>query len=158
MKKIPARGPRKIPYTPRFVGAFEGRAFNAVKKVYPRLAAEWEFEDLLQEAAVVFLACRERYKGTVDNPAWFMALFSRALHNRFIDLQRGSFSYISLDELAEHDEPATERDAGFCWRVLQELPSDMKELLAALGLGDVSVLPALQDRLRALGGGEFKPT
>lgn len=159
-KKVPQRHREpKVPYYPRFAGTFEGHAFNVVKRLYPRLAAEHEFSDLFQEAALVFLICRDRYKEKVDNPAWFMALFSRALHNRFVDLQRKSFAYISIDEMMEADEPATEIDAGYCWRVLQELPEDMKELLAALGLGDVSVLPALTDRFRSLAGsGEPKPT
>ena len=86
-------------------------------------------------------------------------MFSRSLHNRFVDLQRKSFAYISLDELSEMDEPATEIDAGYCWRVLQELPRDMRELLCVLGLGDDSVLPALKDRFRNLAAsGEIKPT
>lgn len=160
MKKIPQR-PKKprVPYCPRFHGSsFEGRTYNMIKQFFPRLAKEHEFDDLLQEAVLVFLICRERFadsrSGKVDNPAWFMSLFARALYWRFIDLQRGQFSYISLDELAEEDEPVTERDAGFCWRVLQELPGDMKELLRVLGLGDDSVLPALKTRFRDLASGQ----
>lgn len=145
---------KRLPYRPRFGGSFESHVFNVVKRIYPRLAAQWEFDDLLHEAIVVFLVCRERYQGVVDNPAWFMALFSRSLHNRFVDLQRQAFSYISLDELAEIDEPSTELDVGFYWRMLQELPEDMKDLLRAMGLGDDSVLPAIKRRLREMQGGE----
>lgn len=149
VKKLDPR--RKVPYRPRFAGAFKGRAFNAVRRIYPKLAAEHEFDDLLQEAALVFLVCREKYLAQakaggriVDNPAWFMSLFSRALYNRFVDLQRASFSYIPIDELADADHPMSERDLGFCWRTLCELPADVRELLTVLGGGDDSVLPALE--------------
>lgn len=146
---------KHLPYCPRFSGSpFEGRAFNLVKRVYPRLAAAWEFDDLLQEAALVFLTCRERYlrqarEGgkVVDNPAWFMALYSRALHNRFIDLQRSLRPYISIDGIDEDDLPATEIDLGFCWRLFCELPADVRQLLTLLGEGDDSVLPALNSHV-----------
>ena len=160
MSKVPTRHKEaKVPFYPRFTNAFEGHAHNVVRKMYPRLMLEHEFDDLLQEAWVVFLHCRSRYAGKVDNPAWFMALFSRALHNRFIDLQRHLFAYIPIDELSDDDEPMTNIDAGYCWRVLQELPGDMRELLQVLGLGDVTVLPALQKRLRELtASGDVQPT
>ena len=153
MRKVPIRRKAKVPFCPRFMGAFEGHAFNVVKRMYPRLMAEHEFDDLLQEAWVVFLHCRARYAGKVDNPAWFMTIFSRSLHHRFIDLQRASRPYICIDELTETDEPATTIDAGYCWRVLQELPEDMRDLLRCLGFGDDTVLPALQKRLREITAG-----
>lgn len=140
-----------IPFRPRFGGPIEGHAVNTIKRWYPRLADQMEFEDLLQEAWVVFLRCQARYGGTVDNPRWFMALFSVSLHRRFCSLLSDNPAYISDEDLNEQYEPTTELDVGYYWRVLQELPADMRELLAALGLGDDTVLPALRRRLRELG-------
>ena len=151
-KKLPARGAKKLPYLPRFAGAFQGRAYNVAKAMYPKLAFKGlEFDDLLQEAALVFFACRAKYQGKVDNPAWFMALFCRSLHNRFVDLQRSNFPYIPFDEAEGIEEPASEQDAGFVWRELCELPADIRDMLGQLFTDD-AVLPALTERVRQLAG------
>src|SRR5437879_3859259 len=113
---------RKTLFRPAFNGPIAGHAVNMSRKYYPLLAAELEFEDLLQEAWIVFLTCQRRYRGVVDNPAWFMALFSVSLQRRMVDLLRCQRPYISIDDLAEFDEPVTDFDAGFGWRVLCELP------------------------------------
>jgi hypothetical protein len=42
-----------------------------------------DFEDCMQMAGEVFARCSNRYSGTVDNPAWFMSLFQKALANEF---------------------------------------------------------------------------
>lgn len=151
-RKIHICAEQAIPFRPRWTSVMEGFTVNYVKKIYPRLATEHEFADLLQEAYLVYMKCRNKYEGRVDNPAWFMGIYRQALHNHFLDMWSKSFPYISLDDIEEADEPATKIDVGYCWRVLQELPADMRELLAALGLGDISVLPALRKRLRELEG------
>lgn len=148
----------KILFRPQFSGPIEGHAVNMSRRYYPMLAAELEFEDLLQEAWVVFLRCRHRYRGVVDNPAWFMAIFSVALRRRMVDLLRMQRPYISIEELAEIDEPATDFDSGFGWRVLCELPTDMRELLLALFGGESSALPALKKRFRSLAEAPVKLT
>lgn len=46
-----------------------------------------EFEDGLQECAMVFARCVNYYDNTkVDNPAWFMALYKTALHHHWANL------------------------------------------------------------------------
>lgn len=148
----------KAPYKPRLNRAFEGYIYNFVAHQWrtSRLYKQgYDFDDLLQEAAVVFYACRERYEKVVDNPRWFMALFSRSLFNRFVDLKRKSVSYSPLDELAEDVQPAwmdeaRSLDAGYCLRVLHELPGDIQELLRAFSFGDDSVLPELKRGVAAL--------
>lgn len=135
--------------------AFEGYIINFCKETWreSRLSlGGYEFDDLLQEAAIVFLVCRDRYAGKVDNPRWFMALFSRALYNRFVDLQRTNRSYSPIDDdlddrVSPWDEP--QPDAGYCRRVLAELPAPIRRLLAAFTAGDDSVLPDLKERVEA---------
>lgn len=87
-------------FTPRWQGAINARAINLTKKFYPALCSDYEFEDLLQEAFLVFLKVRNKYPA-VDNPRWFMVLFSRALLRRFIDLKRGQSTHprcVSFDD------------------------------------------------------------
>lgn len=129
--------------------------YNAVRSWYPRFADQMEFEDLVNEAWCVFLKCQRRYAGVVDNPKWFMAIFVISLRRRFYSLLGHNPAYISYEEVtAEHDEPGTEGDAGYAWRVLKELPADMQELLSVLALGDDRVIPTLWRRLRELAAGE----
>ena len=86
-----ARLPRPIyrKPMPRFEwsGVFENYARKYVKKHLWRVAhILGSEEDAMQEAAVVFYRCRNRYEGKVDNPAWFMSLFKIALVNEWASI------------------------------------------------------------------------
>lgn len=121
-----------IKYTPRWAGSIEGRAVNLIKKFYPQLAAEYEFEDLVQEAYIVFMRCKQRYGKTIDNPAWFMSLFQRALQNKMINMLARCRAprYISIEDLAENDFPATHPEENFMRAVLRELPPRVRHQLS----------------------------
>lgn len=99
---------KRIPYVPRWAGPIEGHAVNVIKSFFPRLCAEHEFCDLLQEAYIIFMKCKNAYGGKVDNRAWFMALFSRSLTNRMIGLLDRSGRYIFIEDEPEIDEPVKE--------------------------------------------------
>lgn len=116
----------RIPFQPRWPGAIEGHSVNSIKKWFPRLCAEYEFDDLLQEAYIVFMRCKSRSKA--DNPAWFMAFYSRALNNRLNNLAAKCGRTISL-EVADAPEPAGHADDGFMAVVLAELPIAVKRLV-----------------------------
>lgn len=45
-------------------------------------------EDCMQECALIFTRCHNRYADKVDNPAWFMALFKVAVSNTWILLSK----------------------------------------------------------------------
>lgn len=149
-KKLPARH-HKLPYMPRFEGPFQGRAFNWAKQLHPKLGFKGlEFDDLLQEAAMVFFSCRKRYEGTVDNPAWFMSLFQRALFTRSVDLQRTNFPYIPFDEAGGFEELASDDSAAW-WDFWSSLPADIQSMLSELS-DSSEILPALTERLREVFG------
>lgn len=118
----------KIRFTPRWPGPIQGHAINLVKRWFPALCSEYEFEDLLQEAYIVYMKCKQAYPH-IDNPAWFMAMFSRSLHNKLINLAARSGRYISTEDMSPDDEPATNTDEGFLRMVLQELPDEIKDLI-----------------------------
>lgn len=78
----------RMPYRIHWTAALEGHAYNAIRPFWPTLQAWYEWQDLRQEAMVVFLLCARRYAVTVDNPAWFMALYRKSWQNRLITLVR----------------------------------------------------------------------
>lgn len=69
----------------------------------------------MQEAWIVFDRCAKKYSGLVDNPAWFMALYQRALIGQFND-----FSTISSRRRHVISESNLVNDDG-------ELPTDLRE-------------------------------
>lgn len=121
-----------VPFVPRWVGPIQGHAINQARRFYPQLAAHFEFEDLLQESYIVFLRCKRRYHGKVDNPAWFMSLFKTALHNQFLKLISSRPGYNLIEDYAEDSirEPVGDTEnSGFLSHLLSQLPVEILQLL-----------------------------
>lgn len=99
----------KLRYRIRWTPELEGFAYNSLRRYWPTLSPWYEWEDLMQEAFVVFLLCRKRYRGVVDNPAWFMALYKRSWLNRLFDLSADKPKYSLIEDwsLLEATAPAT---------------------------------------------------
>lgn len=72
-------------YTPVFKGPIEGYVVNHLRANYWRVSALLEYEDVLQEAWVVFLSLVRRYS-EIDTPQHFMSLFKTSWRNHFNDL------------------------------------------------------------------------
>lgn len=72
-------------FRPEWKGPIEGFVVNTIKRNFWRLKKSYQFEDLFQEAYLLFLELEKRYSGKVDNPRWFMSLYSRSLINRITD-------------------------------------------------------------------------
>lgn len=87
----------RLPYKPKWSREIHGYAHNAIRSFWPALSPWYEWEDLMQEARLTFVLCSNRYTGVVDNPAWFMALFKTAWHNKLISLV-GRLPQYSLNE------------------------------------------------------------
>lgn len=128
------RQPRvHLKFVPQFQGAVHGHAVNMIRRFYPALQRHHTFEDLLQEAWVVFLKCQRKYGGDVTNAAWFMSLYSTSLNHKLIRLVEFTKRYNCVD--AEGIEPVSDTEnMGFLSVMLQELPQDIKELLRAMCL------------------------
>lgn len=119
----------RIKFTARWPGAIEGRAVNLVKRHFSRLCAEHEFDDLMQEAYLVFMRVKARYP-QCDRPEWFMSLFQVSLTNHLLNLGAKCGRTVSLEELPLGDLPEMlVQDEGFRRMVLQQLPVRMKHLL-----------------------------
>lgn len=144
--------PRRLPYTPRWPGAIEGYTVNTLRRsgVYGRLSAWLEFEDLLQEAYVVFARCKHRYAGRVTEPAWFMALYKTALHNRLSTLivaHRKYSSFMDRNIAAPFPEAVGElENLGELCCLIAELPAEFAAVLEEAVLADTAALRAAAAR------------
>ena len=137
-----------IPYTPRWQGPIQGHAVNSIRKFYPSLCAEHEFEDLLQEAYIVFLRVKVKYP-QVDDPRWFMRLFSRSLYRELIDLKTACHQTLSLDDPdVEVTEPCMVED--YVERiVLSRLPQAAVEMARQIVFGSGQGCERLLRQFRA---------
>lgn len=124
---------KSIAFVPRWVGPVQGFAINTARRYYPRLSPHHEFEDLLQEAYIVFLRCKRRYQGHVDNGAWFMALYRTALQNQFLRLISTAPRYNLIEDYAEdsiHEPIGEVENFGHFSRLLAELPKEILQQLS----------------------------
>jgi hypothetical protein len=110
-------------------------------------------EDALQQCGVVFARCLRLYNrrsaqsgwGRVDNAAWFMALFKRALANEFNTLSRniGRSHRAELEAAAEmRQRPGTrvERNPG---PLLAGLSDELRQVLRVLAVAPSEFLQML---------------
>ena len=129
---------RKIKFTPRWEGAIKGHAVNTVKSFFPKLCADHEFDDLMQEAYIVFLKCSRRYRDTVDNPAWFMSLFRNSLRNKLINMSALCKLTVDIDVLDQDmtDELSVRDEIGYLKCVFSELDVRIRRLTHDMCFGD----------------------
>lgn len=74
-------------YKPTFVGPIQGWATNYAAKNFWRVKRVMEWEDLQQEAYVVFARCAKNYSST-DTAQHFMALYKTAWSRAIIDYSK----------------------------------------------------------------------
>ncbi len=130
---------RMIPFTPRWQGPVEGHAVNVVKSFFPKLCADNEFDDLMQEAYIVFMRCSKRYKNTANmNPAWFMSLFRNSLRNRLINLSVKCHHTVNIDELNQDAtaELSVKDNIGYLACVFSDLDVRVRRLTHDMCFGD----------------------
>lgn len=72
-------------YLPEFKGPIEGWTVNMLTKQVWRVSRTHSFEEVMQEAYIVFMRCAARYP-IVDTPQHFMSLYKRAWTNELNDL------------------------------------------------------------------------
>lgn len=121
------RRPR-LPFVPKWDGECKGYAYNAMRRFWPTLQPWYEWDDLMQEAFLVFLKCKRRYYARVDTPQWFMALFKTSLHNRLVNLVVSIPRY-SLVEGDAADAMAVPDLARELWELTRDLPRELQVVL-----------------------------
>lgn len=120
---------KALRFVARFPGPVQGHAINTIKKFYPALQADHDFDDLMQEAFIVFIKCKRKYEATVDGKAWFMCIYRTALRNRLINMAARVRPCIALDEIPEQ---ATELDEGYFRTLIGQLPVEVCKLVEAV--------------------------
>jgi hypothetical protein len=89
---------------PKWTGVFEKWTRQWAHRNHWRVKALLDEDDLVQECAVMFSHCANRYRDTVTNAAWFMSLYQRACANRLHTL---SVSNTRYDTTAQDYEVGT---------------------------------------------------
>jgi len=118
-----------------------------------------EMEDARQEAYVVFLKVKKAYGSKVDNGAWFMSLYKRALANRFNDLSDKNTS-VSAETLGVIAPDSKTFDKGLLTTMIEEAPEEVKSVLslfldAPKELLDLAVDVWEQDGKKKIHGNQF---
>ena len=85
-----ATGGQSAYLIPEFTGPFKAWATSYAYKNVWRYKSMYEVDDLIQEAALKFCICAQRYKVKADEPQHFMALFKTSVIRHFHSLARGS--------------------------------------------------------------------
>ena len=84
MERTKLRQREKLNFTPSWEGSIEGYTVNYIKKTLWRMKSKCDFEDLYQEAYLVFDRLKKHYH-CIRTPQHFMALYKTALWRDFID-------------------------------------------------------------------------
>lgn len=118
-------------FIPTFRGPIEAYTKKSIKSFLPRVRSHYEYDDLYQEAVTVYLWCKKRYT-TVDNPAWFMAMYKRGLQIRFCDILKAcskQWPLVPLDNTIPHG--TTDCD-GLLAVALKQMPKEILDALVTL--------------------------
>lgn len=128
--------PRPHPYRPQWTPELEGYTVTTVKKSWPGVADIYEFDDLLQEAYVIFLRCRRAFRSRGGNDAAiFMALYKCSLDRRLKSLALLRRRYSCLGYTDKDVEGQLVEDTSVIAEfnlLLQRLPQELVTVLALL--------------------------
>lgn len=150
----------KSDFTMAWKGPLEGYAVNRLKREQWKFRG-YEWEDLMQEARVVYADCLIRYAGTVDTPQWFISLYKQAFKTHFADLStkcsRGPEPHL-VHIMSEEDDFSLVPDmpdAGAITyeflELIEKAPSDVAVVLSLLFSAPSEVLEMAEQAWRCQG-------
>jgi hypothetical protein len=123
-------------YNPQWDGFIEGYVTNYLHQNYWRVQHYMEYEDVVQEARVVFYRVKNKY-GKLEHPKHFMALFKTSWVREFTDLANAA---TKVSE-ASYEMGNTEQDEfmdvlcgdlendGMLSIMMQQAPEEVKKVL-----------------------------
>lgn len=118
---------KRLPALYEWKGPFEGWARNWVHANFWRvrevLGSE---EDALQECALVFVRCVKRYGTMVDNPAWMMSLFKRAVANEW---HTYSLTDSGMRSLEINDEEQVDHNTGYLLAAITGASAEAQQVI-----------------------------
>lgn len=126
-------------YKPNWAGPIQGWTVRYSHQHFWRVADTMQWEDVMQEAYLVFMRCSNRYPVT-DTPQHFMALYKRAWINHMNDLSNGSSNQKTeiSDQVMTDDGPSTIDQVGsldndgYLRVLVNEAPEEVRMVLALL--------------------------
>jgi hypothetical protein len=130
----------KVAYCPVWEGCIECYVKNKVSKELWRFKRiNYEYNDLVNEAYLVFHECRSRFKNKYptlkENQSLFMSYFKRCLHNLFYDFGVDS-SKIKMNivdkDLSEIDYSLGDDDKKSLSLILKDAPKEVKQVLSII--------------------------
>lgn len=114
------------PVTLRFAGPYYGMAVNTINRNIWRMHNLVTRDDLLQDAAELFLIVQRRYRPT--SRRWFMALFQRTLNNHLhrvaFECSRFRNVHVSMEDVPQVSQP--DGVVGLLWH---KAPREVLEVL-----------------------------
>lgn len=126
---------RKLSWRPSWKGVLENYSKKTCSHHLWRVEhLGFEFEDLLQEAWIVYRTCREKYH-YVTEPQHFMSLFMTSLSNRITDLSNKSaaeadtFSEIELSETDHWGQIEQEAELRLRMSRLQDASEEVRKVI-----------------------------
>lgn len=133
----------KLPFQAKWEPEVKGYSVRTIRGWYGTLSRQYEFDDLMQEAYLVFLRCSDKLK--VDNPRWFMALYKRSLHWRLCDLVSAMQPYSYLEEVSEVVELVAFDTSTEVFEVLESMPFELRLVAADLSRPVARLLKSQKD-------------
>jgi hypothetical protein len=124
-----------------------------VRRHYWRVAEHFATpEDALAECALIWCRCLRKYEHSVDNPAWFMSLYTRAVSNDFTTYARVATQRRALicyarseDDEVVQDQGATDDNLGYLLTLLGDASAELRQVLGMLANAPAEVLDSLLD-------------
>jgi hypothetical protein len=128
-------------------GVFENWSHAWVQRNYWKVREHFPTrEDAMAHCALIWTRCLRRYEYSVDNPAWFMSLFQRAVANDWttyaaksthqrgliVDQQRFARGREEEDESWADRVGPTEDSQGYLLTLLGEASEELKQVLKML--------------------------
>jgi len=123
---------------------YEAWARAYVHANYWRVRRVFEYDDAIQECRLIYVKCWRQYEGRVDNAAWFMALYMRAVTNDFNTFARRN------QRLALHDAATVEQvdySNGPLLAVLASASEELREVLRVIAVAPSELLMLMLDGL-----------
>jgi hypothetical protein len=116
----------------------------------------------MQEARIVYLDCVMRYAARVDNAAWFMSLYQRALYTRFTDLAYEDTKHKEaalMCDVVSDDGPSIEQvgelaNEGELRVLVRQASSEVRAVLSLLINAPTEILEVVTAQWRSHGSGQ----
>ncbi len=140
----------RLVFVPKFNRSISGWSVKFIRKNLWRLHCQGDFDDMFQEAYLIFLVCAKKYGGgCAKNGAHFMALYKRAFINHFTDLTKKASKdrELLISNISERDGkevncfdmmPGSLPNEGEMRTYIRQCPKPMQMFIAAMESGLIS--------------------